>query len=107
MVMAGQMFGKRPVGKPKKRWIGCRERRQLPNTELEKLGGEGKGQRWMEVKDQKGQGPFCAAAPLLMIFPKCALHFTSQYFIFLYSTQNLCKTTSSLHFCALFYVVMK
>jgi hypothetical protein len=75
---------------------------------LEKLGGEGKGQGWMEVKDQKGQGPLWAAAPLLMmIFPKCVLHFTSQYFIFLYSTQNLCKTTSSLHFCALFDVVMK
>jgi hypothetical protein len=23
MVMAGQMFGKRPVGKPKKRWMGA------------------------------------------------------------------------------------
>jgi hypothetical protein len=34
---------------------GCCERRYLPNTELEKLGGEGKGQGWMEVKDQEAR----------------------------------------------------
>jgi hypothetical protein len=44
---------------------GCCERRLLPNTELEKLGGEGKGQEWMKVKDQEGQGPLWAVVPLL------------------------------------------
>jgi hypothetical protein len=44
MVMAGQMFGKRPVGKPKKRWMDA-VKEELPNTELEKLGGEGTRQR--------------------------------------------------------------
>jgi hypothetical protein len=34
---------------------------------MEKLGGEGKGQGWMEVKDQEGQGPLWAVAPLLMM----------------------------------------
>jgi hypothetical protein len=38
-----------------------------PNTELEKLGGEGTGQGWMEVENQEGQGPVLAVAPLLMI----------------------------------------
>jgi hypothetical protein len=33
---------------------------------LEKL-GEGKGQGSMEVKDQEGQGPLWAVAPLLML----------------------------------------
>jgi hypothetical protein len=38
---------------------------ELPNTELEKLGGESRGQRWMEVENQEGQGPLWAVALLL------------------------------------------
>jgi hypothetical protein len=34
------------------------------------LGGEGKRQGWMEIKDQEGQGPLWVIVPLLMkIFP--------------------------------------
>jgi hypothetical protein len=64
MVMAGHMFGKRPVGKPKKRWMDA-VKEELPNTELEKLGGEGTRQGGMEVKNQEVQGPLWAVAPLL------------------------------------------
>jgi hypothetical protein len=46
---------------------GCYERRQLPNTELEKFGEEGKVQGWMEVNDQEGQGPLWVVEPLLML----------------------------------------
>jgi hypothetical protein len=50
---------------------GWCERRQLPNTELEKLGEEGKGQEWMKIKNQERQGPLWAVAPLLMMMNPC------------------------------------
>jgi hypothetical protein len=64
MVMAGQMFGKRPVGKHKKRWMDAvkEDSYQILNWR----NWEEKGQGWMEVKDQEGQGPLWAVAPLLM-----------------------------------------
>jgi hypothetical protein len=45
MVMAGQMFGKRPVGKPKKRWMDDVKEDSYQILKWRSFGGESTGER--------------------------------------------------------------
>jgi hypothetical protein len=58
-VFTGQMFGKRPIGKPRKRWIDSVEEDSVrfsrrPST--------------MEGEDKGGEDPFWAAETLLILY---------------------------------------
>jgi hypothetical protein len=66
MVIASQMFGKRPEGKPKKRWTDAMKEDSYQILKWMNL--EVKAQELlMEVENQEGQGPLWAVVPLMMM----------------------------------------
>jgi hypothetical protein len=66
MAKVGPMFGKRPVGKSRKRWLDAVEEDSYQI--LKWRDWEVKAQdTGTEVENQEGQGPFWAVVPLMMM----------------------------------------